>query len=154
MKETVNPELEKVACEFGRVSYGKAGGSLAVKISPTSKLPHALIDKLTKSECRVVLVADPGSDGDVQGQEQLLETATARLEVVVDIGSISSQDDARSFGLAVGTKTMSDAEKLQLLSLAEMAGHLTLFKVGDAPERRGRPRKEGGDDGEGDERSE
>ena len=142
-------ELRDVNCKFGRLSFGAPSASVPVTISPAGTVPHALIDELTNSECETVLVLDTAGGKDVQGQQKLLPTEGARLGVLADISSVASTDRARSFTLSMGAKAMPDPDRLTLMRLAEQPGKITLKRIGDAPERRGRPKGASGDEGDG-----
>ena len=139
MKETKQVNLlENCLCHFGKPVLWPSTIALPVKVDRLLLSPGPA-DRLIGSQCVATLRADPEGDDDAAGQELLVETSAAWIpEIVAEIAGVSATGRHRSFTLSMDPEAIG--EQVNLRKFSQSAGTITLRKVGDAPERRGRPR--------------
>ena len=152
MKET-KPELRglrtlllDVPCTFGRPTIGPTV-PLRVTIAKHAIPPNTAAE-LINSACEARLRADPLSAEDAAGQQTAVDTGAELTGLTVNVGSVTGTHEHWSFSLTIEREALSDEGVLLLCDFSGLPGNISLTKVGDAAERRGRPKKESGDDGE------
>ena len=151
MAKTVESEISNEAVGFGRIGIGDSTATLPVRMDK-ALLSGARSEKLfCGARCEARCVIDPAGEADADGQEKMLDTSQGIGPITVDIPSYRSSKKHRSFTMTLSLSELGEAGLSDLAHFSMKPGKLTLKYQGDAPERRGRPRKEEPEDfgGEG-----
>lgn len=147
---SAKPDLDAVVCTFGKPILGAMTISLRVKIHRELVSPTKA-EQLIHAQCRVRVVADPACAADAEGQQVAFATTTAEIHgAIAEIAGVSGTQKYRSFTLSMNPDAVP--KDVSLRDFSEKPGRITLTKVGERLEHRGRPSTrsddEGGDEGE------
>lgn len=133
-------ELDRVPVAYGKLTHWGNTSTLPVKLERTDVEDQKVV-ALIASVCRCAMSIDPTA-GEPDQQTMLTEPIAELDGLTVVVGGVSGSRDKWSFSVTIDEDELTDDQLDVLRRFAASWGYMSLERIGDAPEARGRPRKD------------